>query len=463
MRALHRGAHGAASGLSADLLERRLERERKARQAAESLLETKSRELHHAGEALKDAANSLEAQKSQLKLILDNVQAGIVFTRADLSVRSINEAARSMFGVDASTIESMRELFVGPPDVVGWIDSLQKQPIEVDETTREAVCRRMDDREFPVEVGVKPLQHEGDTHFIWFVRDITRRTREHAKRQALEQELAQAQKFEALGTLASGVAHEINTPVQYVSDNLHFLEESLSGLSKLATHCRQTLQADPAEFEVFKSGFSQIAEEVDLDFVMSEAPQAARQSLEGLDQVASIVKAIKSFSHPGDEATVPLDLNEAISTTLTVARNRWKYVADIQTDFGDGLEGVPCHPSDISQVFLNLIVNAADAIEELGADEPGQIGIATRLDGNCAEVRISDTGCGIPAETIDKIFDPFFTTKDVGKGSGQGLAISYNIIRQKHGGTITCQSKPGKGTTFTVRLPTSPQSEHQEL
>ncbi len=462
MRALHGGAHHAASGLSADLLERRLDRERKARQAAESLLETKSRELHQTGEALKDAAISLEAQKSQLKLILDNVQAGIVFTRSDLSARRINESARSMFGVDASTIKSMRDLFVGPPDVVDWIDSLHDQSYGIDEFTREAICCGADGREFPVEFGVKPLQHEGNPHFVWFVRDITRRAREHAKRQALEQELAQAQKLEALGTLASGVAHEINTPVQYVSDNLQFLNESLSNLVALAQLSRNGLENEKFDGTTFKSSFFRMAEEIDLDFIVDEAHMAAKQSMEGLDQVTSIVRAIKSFSHPGDEAKVPVDLNETIRTTLTVARNRWKYVAEVRTDLGDGLDEIPCHPSDISQVFLNLIVNAADAIEESGPEENGLIAIKSRREGEWAEIQISDTGNGIPAEVIDKIFDPFFTTKDIGKGSGQGLAISYNIVRQKHGGTISCKSEPGKVTTFTVRLPTRHPSENSE-
>jgi len=368
-----------------------------------------------------------------------------------------------MFGRDSTSLGSLRELFNGPPDAVAWLDGLVNGSTAFDEDTREGSCARNDGREFPVEFGIKPLVHENQTHYVCFVRDITRRKHEEEKRRALEQELSQAQKFEALGTLASGVAHEINTPIQYVSDNLRFLTETLSDLEGLTGLCRDALGAEDVDVKSLRDEFSQQAAEIDLEFVTEEAPRAASQSLEGLEQVASIVKAIKAFAHPGDDAMVATDLNEAIATTLTVARNRWKYVAEVETDFGDALTDIPCHVGDMNQVFVNLIVNAADAIDEVDRDGLGTIKIQTRRLDDVAEIRISDNGCGIPEDAMERIFDPFFTTKDVGKGSGQGLAISYNIVRQKHLGTIACESKQGKGTTFVIRLPARQTQADQEL
>jgi signal transduction histidine kinase len=204
-----------------------------------------------------------------------------------------------------------------------------------------------------------------------------------------------------------------------------------------------------------------VIEQVDLAYLGEEIPKAIQQSLEGVGRVAKIVQAMKEFSHPGTEQKTPCDINRAIENTITVARNEWKYVAEMVTDLDPSLPPIPCFPGELNQVVLNLIVNAAHAIAEQGAGEKdykGTITVQTRHLGDRLSLFVRDTGCGIPAAIRARIFEPFFTTKPVGKGTGQGLAIAHAVVVKKHGGTITVESEVGKGTTFEIRLPTEQDS-----
>ncbi len=194
-------------------------------------------------------------------------------------------------------------------------------------------------------------------------------------------------------------------------------------------------------------------ERADVDYLITEIPDAIQPSLKGIERVSQIVRAMKEFSHPGVEEKRPLDLNQAIESTITMARNEWKYVAEIVTDLDPELSSVPCLHSDFNQVILNLIVNAAHAIGDNGSQDKGTITITTRQAGEWAEVQVADNGTGMPEDIRNKIFDPFFTTKEVGRGTGQGLSIAHSVVVKKHGGTITVDSEVGNGTTFLIRLP----------
>jgi signal transduction histidine kinase len=277
-------------------------------------------------------------------------------------------------------------------------------------------------------------------------------------KQRMEQELAQAQKMKAIGQLAAGIAHEINTPTQYIGDNTRFLQDAFHDISALLDDYDRLLQAvqkDDVNEELLKE-FETRLHRVDLDYLTAEIPQAIRQSLEGVEHVASIVSAMNEFSHPDAVRKQPVDLNHAIEGAITLCRNEWKYLADVVTDFDADLPPVCCLPSDINRVVLNLMVNAAHAIAKAshnGADGKRRITVRTRRDGPCAEIHVDDTGTGIPAEIRDCVFDPFFTTKDVGQGTGQGLAIAHAIVVEKHGGTIHFETEVGRGTCFIVRLP----------
>ena len=278
------------------------------------------------------------------------------------------------------------------------------------------------------------------------------------ERSALEVQLRQAQKLESVGQLAAGIAHEINTPTQYIGDNVRFLKDAFQDLkSLLATYERllAAANANALSGEIVQEVVAAV-ERADSGYLLEEIPKAIEQTLEGVTRVSRLVGAMKEFSHPGTKEKIPLDLNHAIENTITVARNEWKYVADLETEFDPLLPLISCQPGEFNQVTLNLIVNAAHAIADVvgkGGSTKGKIKIQTRDSTEWVEIRIQDTGSGIPEKVRARVFDPFFTTKEIGKGTGQGLAIARSVIVDKHGGTIHFETEEGKGTTFIVRLP----------
>jgi signal transduction histidine kinase len=277
--------------------------------------------------------------------------------------------------------------------------------------------------------------------------------------------LLHAQKLEAIGQLAAGIAHEINTPTQYVTDNVEFLARAFERFADVMTASRELLAAcrggaapPLSTIAAAEAAFAKTR----VEYLLKEAPRAIDQALEGLHRVGRIVAAMKDFSHPSGGEKAPVDLNEAIATTITVATNEWKYVAEIETRFDPDMPLVRCLRDEINQVVLNLVVNAAHAIDAVvlgGAKGKGKIRIETRHDDGWAEILVSDTGTGIPENIRDRVFDPFFTTKPVGKGTGQGLAIAYSVVVDKHGGEIGFETEIGRGTTFKIRLPVDVREE----
>ena len=277
----------------------------------------------------------------------------------------------------------------------------------------------------------------------------------------LSRELAAAQKLESVGRLAAGVAHEINTPVQFVSDNVQFVGKSMSDISAVILAYRNLRQAVQSTADI--EGAARLADEAekvaDLDYVMQNVPLALDSSIEGLARIATIVRSMKEFAHPDQAQKTFADLNQAIRSTLVIAHNEYKYVAELDAQFGD-LPPVECYLGEINQVVLNLLVNAAHAISDVVKDTGnlGKLTVRTRLDGDGIEIAIGDTGTGIPETARENIFDPFFTTKEVGKGTGQGLAIARSVVVNKHGGTLRFETECGKGTTFFIRLPIASQA-----
>jgi PAS domain S-box-containing protein len=284
-------------------------------------------------------------------------------------------------------------------------------------------------------------------NFIAVKRDVT-------KELEMERQLRQAQKLQSIGQLAAGIAHEINTPMQFIGTNMEFFEEASQGMAELTEAIHEVMASSPpAVSEKLRTIF----EKTDWEYHMEEIPAAIEQSKDGLSRVSSIVQAMKEFSHPSSKEKESVVVNSIIETTILVSRNEWKYVSDVTTDLAQDLPAVPCLVDELGQVILNLLVNAAHAIgEKLGenpGDAKGKIHISTRVVDSFVEIAISDDGTGIPLEIRDKIFDPFFTTKEVGKGTGQGLAISHDVITKKHDGTLTFETEEGKGTVFIIRLP----------
>ncbi len=284
------------------------------------------------------------------------------------------------------------------------------------------------------------------------------------ERKLLENELVQAQKLEAIGQLAAGIAHEINNPAQFIGDNIRFLQDSLPKILILIEKYRHMVKAAkegaiPPELGLEVSDYER---EMDINYFLKEIPITITQSLEGINRISKIVSAMKVFSHPGGEEKIHTDINKTIESTITVARNVWKYVADVVTDFDQYLPLILCYPGEFNQVILNIIVNAADAIADTldnGSGTKGTITVSTQQKDDWVEIQIKDTGSGIPETAKTKIFDPFFTTKEVGKGVGQGLAISHNIIVEKHGGMLTFETAMNKGTSFIIKLPINPETQ----
>jgi two-component system, NtrC family, sensor kinase len=272
----------------------------------------------------------------------------------------------------------------------------------------------------------------------------------------LGRELAAAQKLESVGRLAAGVAHEINTPVQFVSDNTEFVRSSIAELATVVHAYRKLQQAVAAGVDIAAAAHTaaEAEKKADLDYILENVPQAVESSIDGLGRIATIVRSMKEFAHPDQAHKTLADLNQAIRSTLVIAHNEYKYVADIDAQYGD-LPLVPCQLGEINQVILNLLVNAAQAISDAVKDSAvrGRLSVRTRLDGNMVEIAVGDTGGGIPEDIRDRVYDPFFTTKEIGKGTGQGLALAHSTIVIKHGGTLRFETECGKGTTFFIRLP----------
>jgi PAS domain S-box-containing protein len=368
-----------------------------------------------------------------------------------------NSAAQATFGLDSMAAIGRRFT-----ECAQWSDPKRAEAIVAprDRPYRVEDLRfaGVDGRDHFVTLTVTPLQRgNGDDGFLVLGADVT----EH---KILEDQLRQAQKLEAIGQLAAGIAHEINTPTQYVGDNARFLQDAFRDLGAVLDSVARVQAAiaggqtvDPAALEEL----AREAERADIGFLRTEIPLAISQSLEGVDRVSRIVRAMKEFSHPS-EAKVAVDLNRAIETTMIVAQNELKYVAETRADPDPQLPLVPCLPGEVNQVVLNLLINAAHAIADVVRNEPGTKGLITvsthRVD-DWAEIRIADTGTGIPEKAQRRVFEPFFTTKEVGRGTGQGLALAHAVIVKKHRGHIWFETAPGRGTTFFVRLPLIVESE----
>ncbi|RJX28813.1 MAG: hybrid sensor histidine kinase/response regulator [Desulfurivibrio sp.] len=279
--------------------------------------------------------------------------------------------------------------------------------------------------------------------------------------------LSESRKIGAIGALAAGVAHEINTPTHYIGENLRFLLESFQNVEGVLGRYEQLKNAvarDGEPLAALVAELDDFNEEIEISYLREEIPAALKQSLEGNQRVADIVRAMKLFCHPGQDEMVPTNLNQGIMSTITLSRNEWKYVAELVTQLDPHLPPVNCLPGEINQVILNIIVNAAHAIEEKFASSPeqkGKIIIQTLHNDDNVEIRISDNGQGIPPAIQARVFDHFFTTKEAGKGTGQGLAIAHSVIVEKHQGTITFETSPEQGTTFIIRLPFLPAEAEQ--
>jgi PAS domain S-box-containing protein len=405
-----------------------------------------------------------DARKAEIQLreaheetegLLASMSYFLIGLDADCRVNRWNAAAQETFGIAPEDATGKEFRWCG----IRWDWEMMEDALPQCATSGRAVklpdirYTKPDHSEGILDVTINPVwTASGDAKGISLIgNDVT-------ARKNLETQLLHAQKLESIGHLASGIAHEINTPIQYIGDNIRFLQDSFRDLFTLVEEfTRLTEAAASAEFErKILDSIQDVSETIDLPYLIEQIPKAIGDSLDGVERVASIVLAMKEFSHPGGAEKTPVNLNRAIESTITVARNEWKYLADVDANFESDAPAVSCLPGEFNQVILNILINAAHAIGDVvgdGSNGKGKITVVTRSDHDWFEVRISDTGAGIPEKIRSRIFDPFFTTKDVGRGTGQGLAIAHNVIVEKHRGTLTFETKAGKGTTFIIRIP----------
>ncbi|HDS30259.1 MAG TPA: PAS domain S-box protein, partial [Firmicutes bacterium] len=381
---------------------------------------------------------------AMLAAVIEQTIEGVVISDVNGIIQYANPAFEKITGYSASAITGRNgvEILL---KLVGM--NLAKQTEKLMQTqgtwSGRTMCMRNDGTLYEGEIAIFPVTDEegNPSSYVALHRDITRIT-------MLETQLRQAHKLEAIGQLAAGIAHEISTPTRFVGENTRFVGESFGEIVNVLKKQNEILES------VKNSGcLPELVETVqkaiantDIEYLTEEIPKALEQSLEGIERVTSLVRAMKDFSHPGLSEKIEIDINKAIESTITITRNEWKYVARVVTDFDENLGKVRCYPAEFNQITLNLITNAAQAISDVSrhnSEHKGVITARTRKDGDWFEMSISDNGIGIPEETGDKIFDMFFTTKEIGQGTGQGLAISKSLV-EKHEGTITYESEVGK-------------------
>jgi PAS domain S-box-containing protein len=397
-------------------------------------------------------------QQRLMEVVLDSLESGIVACDAGGRLTLVNRKARALLGVGpehdpagrpATDLRLCRADGRTPlsPEERPLLQALRGHPT----ANVEVVIPTQSGETNVVLISSQPLRDAEGSIFgavsAWH--DIT-------ERKALEVQLRHAQKLEAIGQLAAGIAHEINTPAQFVGDNLQFLRKAFEDLLPVLETYRQSLDAlkdVPAAAE-FLRRIAEIESLADSAYLEKDIPLACESALEGVSRIFKIVGAMKGFAHTDLQGKAVANLNQALENTCTIAHNEYKYVAGLETDLAE-LPDVFCDLSSLNQVFLNLLINASHAIADVvkSSGQHGTIRIRSAVEGDFVRISIEDTGCGIPEQIRHRVFDPFFTTKEVGRGTGQGLAIARSIVVDKHHGSLTFTSELGKGTTFTILLP----------
>jgi len=403
---------------------------------------------------LKQTEQALRASEGKLRSIMDNLQIGVVMIDPRMEILGINRQVGQWFPqAREATGKLCYQVFV-EGDQQAPCELCPSQAVFATGKASEVTLRRetAEGEKFFRALASPMYDENGEiVAALELLEDVTEAL-------AAERELRQAQKLEAVGQLAAGIAHEINTPVQYIGDNIRFLEDACRDLLDIQRQYAALVQK-VKELGVEQELVGEIEEAVeaaDMPFLAEEVPKTVQQSLDGVNRVGKIVQAMREFSHPGTSEKSYVNINRALESTLTISRNEWKYVAEVATDLAPDLPPVLCLPGEMNQVFLNIIVNAAHAIGDVtdgGNKGMGLIRLATRAQGDKVEIRISDSGSGVPEAVRHRIFDPFFTTKKVGKGTGQGLAIARSVVVDKHQGAIRFETETGRGTTFIIQLP----------
>jgi two-component system NtrC family sensor kinase len=464
--------------------------ELKVSERTQELLEANERlqqeivERRQAEETLRESEERLRRQHSTLRSIIDSAEAPIFSLDRQYRYTSFNQGhaavMRAHFGADIELGHSLLEYVDVPLDRKTAEANLERA-LAGETLIEEAYSGAEPHARSYFQVSHSPIRTEsGEVIGVTVLaqditerkrvedeirelnRNLERRVRDRTRqleastqerdRAFRELQMAHArilhqEKMAAIGQLATGIAHEINTPAQYLSDNLAFLERALPQAVAALSSYRE-LRASLAD------GSTEGLADADMAYFIDEVPRALRESRVGVQCIARIISAMRDFAHRGSDQPERADLSRLISNAAEMSRNEWSAVGELDVSIGPGASTLVCLPDRLSQVILNLLVNAAHAIADAGRPPgAGRMKVSTRLDGDWLEILVEDNGCGIPAEDRHRIFEPFFTTKPAGRGTGQGLAIAHDIVVGVHQGHLRVDSEPGAGTTFTIRLP----------
>ncbi|MCB0333277.1 MAG: PAS domain-containing protein [Bdellovibrionales bacterium] len=419
-------------------IQRQLQKEQERAKRLEQVVERRTNELFQEQQVRRQMSENYE------KILSTMIQALIV-TDQNLTIIKANQSAGTLFQKSHGKILGMQL-----EDVLSHIRISRKDILALTTSHEEETSIGSEEMTIPLYVSLSPMMSSMNTFegIVCVMSNLS-------NHKELERQLHQAQKFESIGLLAAGLAHEINTPIQYVRDNTSFIQEEIENLK---LYIEATLQqvTEQSSASPHQEKLRQLAEQIELSYLMNEIPIAAQQTLEGAEKVARIVRSMKLFSHPGTKEKIATDLNAIIESAATVTTNEWKYFADLSLTLDPNLPFVSCDSASLGQALLNLIINASHAISEQtdsGVGGKGTIQISSKLEDRVVKIVITDNGIGIPPDLHEKIFHPFFTTKEPGKGTGQGLSQVYAAIVDIHGGTIDFQSQSGKGTTFEMTIP----------
>jgi two-component system, NtrC family, sensor kinase len=394
---------------------------------------------------------ALRAQiESRYRNLFDSVPVAIIVSRIDGSVIDVNSAGLQLFGYPRAEFMALnlRSIYVNPAERDRRMASALAEAVP---RPGEFLLRRKDGSTFPALIQNQIIRDaQGEPGPVeGFVTDVSEMKRLESERLKVAQENRISTRLQSVGALAAGIAHEINTPMQFVSDSVYFIKRAIEDLNGFW----QGIAPLSGETDSAVKRIHEAAAAIEIEELIADTRQSAERALEGVRRVTKIIRAMREFAHPDSGERTLVDVNHALETTLTVCRNVYKEVADVKTDWGT-LPQITCQYGEINQAFLNIIVNAAHAIEaRITRTERGLIAVSTAAEDGFAVIRITDNGSGIPESVKARIFDPFFTTKEVGKGTGQGLAIVQSVIVERHKGRISVESEVGKGTTFVLRLP----------
>jgi len=399
----------------------------------------------------------LEHSKAKLNALINNVRGCVYeYCLEDKKVHYINRGVEDIWGITKDTVSSIDMLWKGIA-----AEDTEEHRIKTNTAIEEDVSFSIEYRVVKPdnevvwvrEIGTPIIGDDGFHYVVGVVVDITEFKQAEEEKRKMESELAHARKLESVQHLAAGVAHEINTPAQFISDNLIFLQESLDDILGAVAYVNTLITTLGSE--ELKQGVESEFEKAEWDYLKDEVPMAMVQSIEGIAHIATIVSAMKVYTH-SDVPSCLVDVNAALESTVTELNTQWEHLANIKMNFDNTLPNVKCVMGDINQAVSNIFTNAAQTIEEKYGEvsnQKGEVAVSTEYENNHIYIRISDNGTGITDDVKGRIFDQFFTTKDVGKGTGLGLSVTHYVITEKHQGKIDVESTVGEGTTFIIALP----------